>query len=496
MSHPVPLCEVFRGDVNPSMHRNTEEMQLPQHTTHIVFIIDKPKSHLLASMGLARRLQSRGFRVEYWGMSQIRETVVAQGFTFRALSGLWPRYPDDLRLPPGAGLLQLLTSPRLLTANFRLRRQAQKKLGLALAAFRESLVSLIAEHPAALIVFDPFLLAYYPYVKSLRVPVAVLSTKPVPIRDPLVPPHTSYLVPQSTPIGRLLVEIDWLRARLIDWTLRGAHKMAHWLGAYTHETLVAAAAADNRFCLRTERVRRWVEPDLNFRSVSEWALWTADFDLPRQNPLPPSVYYVGPCVDAQREEPLAKVAQRRPGSHLIYVAVGTVRFRWQSHVPFLRKVIEAFADLPNVSVMMSTGDPCATAALGATPTNIAVHDFLPQLRMISAADLVITHGGAGTIRECVLRAVPMLVYPAFHDQMGNAARVVYHGLGMRGRRQRDSAEDIRKKAFAILNDGTYRTNLQRIRHRIEQSQSDLLTEALRAALGERDLARTTQARRV
>jgi UDP:flavonoid glycosyltransferase YjiC (YdhE family) len=42
---------------------------------------------------------------------------------------------------------------------------------------------------------------------------------------------------------------------------------------------------------------------------------------------------------------------------------------------------------------------------------------------------MVTHGGLGSIKECVMHAVPMLVFPLDVDQPGNAARVVHHGLG-------------------------------------------------------------------
>lgn len=62
-----------------------------------------------------------------------------------------------------------------------------------------------------------------------------------------------------------------------------------------------------------------------------------------------------------------------------------------------------------------------------------IYEFAPQLSILDKADLVITHGGHATIKECIKFAVPMIVLPCSYDQRGNAARIEYHRLGVRDR---------------------------------------------------------------
>jgi MGT family glycosyltransferase len=228
-------------------------------------------------------------------------------------------------------------------------------------------------------------------------------------------------------------------------------------------------------------VRRWVQPDLHFKSAHEWALWTPELDFPRRVPLPPNVRYVGPSVDVSRTETAAP-ARTHGTRHLVYVAVGTVKFRWRDNVPFLQKVVRAFDGVAEVQVVISTGDERATRALGETPSNIQVFDFLPQLRTIEMADLVITHAGAGTYRECVSKAVPMLAYPRNHDQIGNAARIAFHQIGLRGDRGSDSVSAIRAKALRLLQNHDCRDRLRRLRTAVRNSEERLLDEALEALL--------------
>src|SRR5262249_49884574 len=153
----------------------------------------------------------------------------------------------------------------------------------------------------------------------------------------------------------------------------------------------------------------------------------------------------------------------------IYVAVGTVRRWWNDNVAFLLRVLDAFRNLPDVVVIVATGDERTTAALSArAASNIHVFDFVPQLEMLRITDVFITHGGSGSVREALARAVPMLVYPRSHDQIGNAARVVFHRLGLRGDRRRDTAPAIRDKALRILAEPAFRDNVRRLKERAER----------------------------
>ena len=151
---------------------------------------------------------------------------------------------------------------------------------------------------------------------------------------------------------------------------------------------------------------------------------------------------------------------------------------------FLSRVASAFRDLPDIRVVISTGEERLSQALQPVPPNVEVHNFLPQLKVLEIADLAITMGGAGTLRECIAKQIPLLVYANNHDQMGNSARVVYHGIGLRGSRRSDSENTIRKKALQILeNRSAYTCNLRLMKKRVDHFESDLLSNALERAMG-------------
>ena len=77
------------------------------------------------------------------------------------------------------------------------------------------------------------------------------------------------------------------------------------------------------------------------------------------------------------------------------------------------------------------------ADLGRLPEGAHAFPWVPQLDVLRHADGCVTHGGINTLDECVLNLVPMLVYCGFEtDMAGNTGRVVHHGIGLAGDRDR------------------------------------------------------------
>ena len=69
--------------------------------------------------------------------------------------------------------------------------------------------------------------------------------------------------------------------------------------------------------------------------------------------------------------------------------------------------------------------------------------------------------------------VPMLLIPVSYDEFGNAARVVYHGLGARLRLKEVSASELGRLIDTVLEDPSYaeRAKLMSVRLRNLEHQS-------------------------
>lgn len=93
--------------------------------------------------------------------------------------------------------------------------------------------------------------------------------------------------------------------------------------------------------------------------------------------------------------------------------------------------------------------------------NLLVVKQVPQLSLLAISDIMITHGGLVSIKECILSNTPMLVYPLNGDQYGNSARVLANGLGLRGNIKAEcEAGVVEKIEFLKKNSRSFEKNLK------------------------------------
>ena len=81
--------------------------------------------------------------------------------------------------------------------------------------------------------------------------------------------------------------------------------------------------------------------------------------------------------------------------------------------------------------------------------------------MLRYADLVVTHGGHGTVIKTLAAGVPLVILHHGRDQADNAARVTARGAGIAVSR-RAPATRIAKAVTAVLDDPSYRRAAARL----------------------------------
>jgi UDP:flavonoid glycosyltransferase YjiC (YdhE family) len=92
---------------------------------------------------------------------------------------------------------------------------------------------------------------------------------------------------------------------------------------------------------------------------------------------------------------------------LAYVSFGTVPSFARADV--LRTAATAAA-AQAASVVVTTG-PVPPAELGSLPENVRVAPYLPQRQVLEHADVLVSHGGAGSTLGGLLYGLPQLVLP-------------------------------------------------------------------------------------
>ena len=96
----------------------------------------------------------------------------------------------------------------------------------------------------------------------------------------------------------------------------------------------------------------------------------------------------------------------------------------------LRMALEGLADEP-VRVLATTNRHQPERPIE-VPENARVVDWLLYSQAMPAADVVICHGGHGTVVRALAAGKPLLVCPAVGDMGENAARVAWSGSGTVG----------------------------------------------------------------
>jgi UDP:flavonoid glycosyltransferase YjiC (YdhE family) len=106
-----------------------------------------------------------------------------------------------------------------------------------------------------------------------------------------------------------------------------------------------------------------------------------------------------------------------------------------------------------VRVLATTNRP--GAALPTAPGNAVVVEWLGYSQAMALADLVVCHGGHGTVARALAAGKPVLCCPALGDMTENGVRVQWTGAGMMLPWRLTSAATLRTVARRMLADGSF-----------------------------------------
>lgn len=143
----------------------------------------------------------------------------------------------------------------------------------------------------------------------------------------------------------------------------------------------------------------------------------------------------------------------------IYVTLGTI-FNRESGDLFER-LIDAAGGV-DADVLVTTGGSLDPDAFGPQPEHVRVERYVPQAAVLPSADLVVSHGGSGSVIGALAHGVPLVLLPMGADQLDNARRCTALGVGRTLDPLRTSASELRHAFVAVLGDERYRMRAQRL----------------------------------
>jgi UDP:flavonoid glycosyltransferase YjiC (YdhE family) len=163
----------------------------------------------------------------------------------------------------------------------------------------------------------------------------------------------------------------------------------------------------------TGDVDAWESPELLLVALPRW------FDAPGD--LPDHVVHAGPL--GVRAEPEA--GRRRAGRRAL-LAFSTTVMEGQ---PRLVSNVCAALERAGIEGVLTLG-PALARSVAADAAGVEVLEWADHDALMSNCDLVITHGGLGTVLRALAHGQPLLVLPLGRDQHFNAARVEALGAGL------------------------------------------------------------------
>jgi UDP:flavonoid glycosyltransferase YjiC (YdhE family) len=142
----------------------------------------------------------------------------------------------------------------------------------------------------------------------------------------------------------------------------------------------------------------------------------------------------------------------KPGRSTIYFTLGTV-FNLESGDLFTR-VLRGLSEV-EADVVATVGRQIDPRELGPQPDHVHVEQYIPQEQVLPHCDLVVSHGGSGSVGGALAHGVPMVLIPMGADQPHNGDRVEALGLGRVLDPVTAMPEEVRDAALEVLEDPLY-----------------------------------------
>lgn len=185
------------------------------------------------------------------------------------------------------------------------------------------------------------------------------------------------------------------------------------------------------------------------------------------SPFPPS--YRDPAFPLPATAHSLRLRTRHPPrrsspSPTIHFTLGTI-YNAESGDLFQR-VLAGLRELP-ANLVVTVGRDVDPAELGPQPARVRIERYVPQAELLPGCQLVVSHGGSGTVTHALAHGLPMVLTPMGADQPQNAARCESLGVARVLDAMTVTPSAVREAALQVWEDASYRRNAERIRDEID-----------------------------
>jgi len=421
----------------------------------VVFLCYHGIGHINPCFPLARLLEQQSHMVTIATVAHFKKYITSAGFAHYPLKSV----------PFGMGFESWVNDTR--KTRFRYWADLKDRYNDQLYRQREQeLTSLVTELKPDVIFVDGTqatdFIVLYPLLKQMQIACAMLHA--------MFPTH---VLPGRPPVNSLVIPGN---SRIEEEAL--VHMRRKMRRTDLRQRLMYFGISDRYIISR--RLRRNQIPDhytlklpslfdFQVADVPAFILAPRQFDFPEFDN-PAEHHYVGfmqhtrntPADEKWMQLKSSIEARRAKGSRLVYCSFGTVDAGNAGPIEsFIKKLGEAIEPQDLLVVSLGGNRPIPD---GLERDNVWVFPTVPQTELLLFADVFVTHGGLGSIREAIDAVVPMLMIVAHHqfDPPGNAARIQYHGLGIVGDLYGDAVL-VGNQLKELMNDSSYKDRIRKLK---------------------------------
>ncbi|XP_026331658.1 UDP-glucuronosyltransferase 2B14-like [Hyposmocoma kahamanoa] len=194
-------------------------------------------------------------------------------------------------------------------------------------------------------------------------------------------------------------------------------------------------------------------------------------------PVPQSVVYIwGIHEKPQKELPKDLKRYLDSSKHgVIYMSFGTNTDPTQLPPEKMQMFVKAFSKMPYDVLWKWNGDE-----LPGKSDNIKIGKWFPQSDLLRhpKVKLFITQGGIQSTGEAITAHVPMIGVPMLGDQWYNVEKYIVHGIGKKLDWETLSVKQIRDAIEGMIEDESYRRNIEKLDVLIRDSPQTPLERAV------------------
>lgn len=133
----------------------------------------------------------------------------------------------------------------------------------------------------------------------------------------------------------------------------------------------------------------------------------------------------------------------------VYVTLGTIFSKASGDL--FERILTGLGGL-DVDVVDTVGRGTDPDDLGPLPARVRVERFIPQHDLLPSVDLVVSHGGSGSLMATLAHGIPSLLLPLGADQPHNARRAEELGVAAALDAASVRPEDVEARAGELLAD--------------------------------------------